>query len=300
MKNILFLLFTIVLFPTLAQTKLELNLIEGESYRQVTDSRAKVTQNIMGQEIVVDMTIYGEMTFVIDRSNGSDYDMSVYYDRLKMVFSTGGSDIISDSASPEDELSKTLKSMIGKPFKIKMSRVGEVLEVSNVDELWESVVNEQGLKGSQKTQILTQLNQNYGAKAIKGNIEIISALYPERRVRKGDSWTKKVNVASEMETESTIIFTYQGNSDRRNLVSGKGIVNSTNKDEYLNKNGIEMKFDLAGEVDYNIKLDERTGWVLEAKINQKINGQANTKPNDQMPDALTIPMKISNTTEIRN
>lgn len=61
---------------------------------------------------------------------------------------------------------------------------------------------------------------------------------------------------------------------------------------------MDMKFNMNGTMISDIKVDKKTGWVLEAKITQDITGEAQVKGNAQMPDGLTLPMTIK--TEILN
>jgi len=55
-------------------------------------------------------------------------------------------------------------------------------------------------------------------------------------------------------------------------------------------NRMPMKYDMAGTMTSDIKIDKETGWVLNAKVNQSINGTVYVKGTSQM----TIPMTMNN------
>ena len=55
-----------------------------------------------------------------------------------------------------------------------------------------------------------------------------------------------------------------------------------------------LKYDMAGTMTSDIKIDKKTGWTMSAKISQSIKGNAYVKDNPQMPGGMTIPMTISN------
>jgi hypothetical protein len=49
-----------------------------------------------------------------------------------------------------------------------------------------------------------------------------------------------------------------------------------------------------------IVLDKATGWVIEAKINQEMQGKVYIKKNEKLPDGLTIPMVMKNSMLYKN
>jgi hypothetical protein len=55
------------------------------------------------------------------------------------------------------------------------------------------------------------------------------------------------------------------------------------------------RYDLSGSMSSEIELDKITGWVIEAKINQEIQGDVYIKKNSKLPDGLIIPMVMKST-----
>jgi hypothetical protein len=146
--------------------------------------------------------------------------------------------------------------------------------------------------------VKSQLLNAYGGKAIKGSIETFTAIFPEKAVKKGAQWNIITNLEAGMASTVSTTYTYEGSEDEFVLISGQGSVETTDKDAYVETNGMSMKYDLSGTLSSSIKMDKKTGWIHEASINQSIEGTATLKANDQLPDGMTIPMTITNETKV--
>ena len=180
-----------------------------------------------------------------------------------------------------------------KPFYVTMTKTGMVEEVSNIDTLFESMFDQfPELPEMQKQQIKTQLQQSYGDKAFKGNIEMVTAVLPDKPVKKGEKWTVETKLESGM--SATVVSTYELNDIRDNqcIIQGKSTIATTDKDAYIESNGMPMKFDLKGTMTSQLTIDKATGWIVEATINQDIQGDVYIKESPQMPNGMKIPMTM--------
>ena len=150
------------------------------------------------------------------------------------------------------------------------------------------------LSDAQKQQIQSQLKQSYGEKALRGNLEMATAIFPESPVTIGDSWV--VNTKLESGFDANIESTYKLNASNSSycLISGSSTIKTINKDEYIQSNGMPMKFDLTGTMSDEIKINSSTGWVMESKINQTLKGTSQIKDNPKIPGGMTIPMEMKN------
>ncbi|WP_449435599.1 DUF6263 family protein [Pedobacter steynii] len=48
---------------------------------------------------------------------------------------------------------------------------------------------------------------------------------------------------------------------------------TTNKDISTEANGLPIKYNLAGTMNSLVKIDKKTGWIVEGKISQSIKGK---------------------------
>lgn len=305
MKKILSTIATLlILSQSFAQkADLKLNLEVGNVYKQTTVSKATIVQEFGGQQMEILMTIKGDMSYVVKSIAGNNYEMEVEYDRLSitMKMPQGEMDFNSDKQDENDIFSTILKEMLDKPFHVTMTKKGKVLAVKNIDVLFETVFSKfSEIPEAQLAQIKTQLEKSYGESGFKGNIEMVTSIFPEKPVSIGDQWTVETKLESGMTANVTTVYKYAEKNPDYVLIRGNSKVETVDTDEYMESNGMEMKLDLAGNMVSEVKIDPKTGWIIEAKINQELSGDTLVKPNAQIPEGMTIPMSMKTESMITN
>jgi len=299
MKRILnFVLAFILLTSCQAQKeKFELNLTKGEIYTQKMISNVSIIQTMNGQQINMNMSINGKMTYKVTDIQNSIYDMEVRYESLSMKMSlpNGVMEFSSEKNDEKDIFSTILGVMKNKPFLVKMTKAGKVNEVKNIESIFSNMFEKfPQLTDIQKQQIQSQLMQAYGEKAFKGNLEMCSAIFSDSPVSKGDKWIIKTKLESGMSANIETTYELKEVNDSYCLFSGASKIETADKDAYIQSNGMPLKYDMSGTMSSEIKINRKSGWVIESKINQTIKGTAQVKDNPQMPGGMTIPMTMSN------
>ena len=292
------LLLSIVLTSCQAQkVNLTLNLEKGKEYRQVTNSKATIIQDINGQKMNMVMTLKGGMSYKVVSVNSSDYDLEVKYESLNMIMELpqGKMEFSSDKKDEQDIFSTLLSKMIGNTFNVRMAKNGKILEVKNIESRIESLFEDfSHMPENQLAQLKAQMTKAYGAEAFKGNIEMVTAIFPDNPVNKGDKWTIKTNLESGMAALMTTEYEFTELGSDYAMIKGNSVIETEDKDAYIESNGMPMKYDLTGSMISEIKVDKETGWIIEANINQEIKGDAYIKENPQMPNGMKIPMIMKN------
>ncbi|HEV8504540.1 MAG TPA: DUF6263 family protein, partial [Chitinophagaceae bacterium] len=77
-----------------------------------------------------------------------------------------------------------------------------------------------------------------------------------------------------------------------NLITGDGRIETLDKEAYIQVNEMPIKYNLSGSMVSTIKVDIKTGWVLESKIKHNIAGTAEIKDNPKIPGGMIIPMTL--------
>lgn len=285
------------------RTDLALNLEKGKEYKQVTCSKATISQDFMGQQMNMVMTINGSMSYLVNSVKESCYDITAKFEKLSMSMELpqGKVEFDSEKTDVNDVFSMVLSEMKNKPFKMVMTRKGKVSEIIGIEKLWEDVINRfDQIPEMQREQIKAQITKAYGAKALKGNIEMVTAIYPENPVCKGDKWNINTNLESGMSAKMSTEYEFTEMTSDYALIKGNSTLETADKDAYINTNGAPMKFDLKGSMLSEIKVDKKSGWIVEAKIDQQIKGDAFVKENSQMPNGMKIFMNMKNEMVITN
>jgi hypothetical protein len=275
---------------------LKLNLEEGKSYKQISKANATIIQDLNGQKMEMVIVIYGEMSYLVkSKSRGYYYDMEVQYDRLKMDMQMpqGTMTFDSESDNEQDIFSSIMSTMKNKAFGVRMSEKGKIEEISNVDILFENMFAKfPELPEAQQTQIKKQMIDAYGEKAFKGNIEMITSMFPEHKVAVGDTWNVETKLESGMAAKVESTFELIESTKDHNLIRGEALMATEDKDAYIETNGMPLKYNLSGTMNSEITIDAQSGWIIEAKINQNLAGNTSIKDNPQIPGGMTIPMEM--------
>lgn len=299
MKKILNLLIAFVLLTSCQaqKEKLELNLTKGKIYTQKMNSNMSVLQTINGQQINMNMSIYGKMTYKVTDIQNSIFNMEVRYESLSMKMSlpNGVMEFSSEKNDEKDIFSTILGTIKNKPFLIKMTKTGKVNEVKNIESVFSNMFDKfPQLSDIQKQQIKERLMHAYGEKAFKGNIEMCSAIFTDSPVSKGDKWTINTQLESGMSAKLETIFELKEVTDTYYQILGNSKIETADKDAYIESNGMPLKYDLAGTMTSDIKIDKKTGWTMSASINQSIKGTTFIKDNPKIPGGMSIPMIMTN------
>ncbi len=305
MRTIFILLFASIIFASCQSqsTNLSLRLEKGKEYKQVTNSELFMTQEFNEQKINMEMVIKGTMSFLVKDTNENGYDMEAKYEKLSMSMNMpqGTMEFSSEKEDVNDIFSSILVAMTDKSFEVKMSKTGKVIEVKNMEALWERAINQfDQIPEAQKEQLKAQIIKSYGSKKLKGNIEMVTAIYPENPVSKGEKWTVNTNLESGLSAKVTTNYEFSNQTADFALIKGNSTIKTANKDEYVKTNGMSMKYDLSGTMSSEIKVDNTSGWIIEAKIKQEIAGDTYIKENPQMPNGMKMPMTLKNNMVITN
>lgn len=299
MKTFFQILLTLLVLASCApeKVKLELNLNPGEVYKQRLTSKMSVSQTINGRKSFMGMTVSGLMAYKVLGVQDSVYQMQVVYQHLtmKMDLPNGVREFSSEKKDTTDIFSTLLAVMKNNPFYVKMDRFGKILEVKNIDSLFVNMfVKFPQLPEERKIQIVNQLKEAYGEKAFKGNIEMVTALYPRNAVGKGDKWNVKTELEAGFAGNMDAEYQLKESADEYFLVSGNSKLSTADKDAYIEVNGMPVKYDMKGTITSEIKLSRKTGWIASAHLSQFIQGVAYIKDNEQMPGGMAIPTAIGN------
>lgn len=283
------------------KSDLKLNLETGKTYIQTTHSKSTVEQSVGGQQMTIGMGIKGTMNYLVKAVNADDFEMEVTYKSLMMTMQMpqGSMEFNSEKTGEQDILSKILSGMKDKPFRIRMLKNGKVKEVKDIELVFDGAFGHlPQVPEIQLKQIKDQILKAYGADAFKGNIEMVTAIFPDKPVAQSETWTVNTKLASGMEANMATVYKLTEKTADRILIQGDSKIATENKDAYIENNGMKMRYDLAGSMTSQIVIDPKTGWILEAKILQTLQGEAHIQESEQLPGGMTIPMTMKNDMQI--
>lgn len=296
------LLLSILFCFLLVQAKkadLVLNLEVGNTYYTKSVTAGTINQEVMGQSIKIDMEVTAEMSFAVTGKSDEAFDLDVTYTSMVMDMKMPQANMTFSSKTPDaqDPLSGMLSKMTEQAFQLKLSNKGEVLEVKNLDVLMNSAIGAIGdLPEAQKQQLQKQLSDSYGMGAFKGNIGTMLSIFPDHKVKVGDSWNSSLNLESGMTLNVDMTYTYKGEEGGYYLIAGEGAMSTPENGSSIEANGMQMSFEMKGDMTSDLKIDKKTGWVMSGTTKQSFEGKISMAGNDQMPEGMEIPMSMTMTT----
>ncbi len=276
---------------------LQLHLSKGNTYHHTIYGSSKITETIDGKEINIDAGLGGTTSYEIIDLIDTSYITKVRYKNLQMRMKVQDKtfEFNSDATDNSDKVSKILAHFINIPFSVEMSIKGRLNKVENIDTVFRDVVNAiPDLSEEQKQKMMTQLLNACGEKAFKGNFNMMTAMFPSRKVNKGDKWI--VNTELELLQAANLEITYKLTDigDDYYQIHGESTMKNVNKDAYVQVNGMPVKYDLSGSMITNLKLSKTTGWIIEGTIKQEMKGNMEFKDTEQVPGGMIVPIYYVN------
>ena len=281
---------------------LQLNLQEGHSYPHKINAQTSIKQQINGQPFDMKMDIEGTMQYKVKTLQNNTYTMDVQYTKMRMTMGMPQGSLVFNSEQPSStDIMSTILSMLTKgSFEVEITKKGEITQVNKLDELFSNIFAQfPQITQAQREQLKQQLMKAYGEEAIKGSIEMATAVFPPEPKTPGDSWNISTRLASGFEAESTTLYKLAECTDEYFLLTGNGKIHTKDKAAMIQANGMPIKYKLNGSIKSVIKLDKKTGWIIESSVRQKITGEAQIEASEQLPDGMVIPMEIDSESLIR-
>ncbi|MDR6940478.1 DUF6263 family protein [Mucilaginibacter pocheonensis] len=296
----LFNLFILLIIGVTCQAqklKLALHLTKDNTYNMITNATSTIKQTINGQVNNIELNITGNTSFKVLNADDSLYYMEVNYKSLsmKMQLPNGPVNINSQKNDPSDIMSSILGALVNKPFTAIFTKSGKIKSVENIENMISSVLDGfPQVQGPQKDQIKAQFIQSFGAKAIKGSIELATAVFPETPVSKNDKWTINTTLESAMTAKVTTVYQLTDITPTSFIIHGDANIATNANDDFKRVNDMPMKYNMTGTMTADIIADKITGWISESKTKQTISGTVEIKDNPKIPGGVTFPMSVIN------
>lgn len=309
-KCSLLLLVSIIITSLQAQNiDLSLRLEKGEDYKQSSNSTATALMNLMGQEFNVTRSVIGTTHFLVKESNEEGYKMDAKYENLSMTMEMPEGQNITINTMPIDAgtvdeqleannalIASLLEKIEGKTFQITMTHKGEVINVENLDTIIEPIFEEltEDLTEKQTKEMKEQIVEAYGDEALKNSMEMITAIYPDEPVKEGDKWqlgTDNIESGVLMPMQVTTEYELAKLTADYAQIKGTGAVSTSNKETSNSIMAqIPFMFELKGEILSELKVDLKTGWIIDANIKQEIQGESAMPESPEMTEGSSEEM----------
>jgi len=148
---------------------------------------------------------------------------------------------------------------VGKSFSMRVNSEGQILDIYGLEEMKKAVINSMNLNEDMKIVMGSSFNQEFYIENIRQSFSQAFNFCPNKIVRVGDSWDKKIKIQTDPEGIINTTYAVKGITD-----------NEISLDVSSKINMLSMNFTWAG----NLRVDAKTGLVNKGEMKE-----AQSSPN---------------------
>lgn len=282
MKKTLFSILLVLLAINCSAKKynLELKLKEGQTYNQTYTNNMNMELSIKDQKLPMTVNLKNGMSFkVIDKTDttyqfevcntGQSVKLNVMNKPIE--FSTDDAPA-ADSVNQNDftkRLPSLMKSMMNKPYKMKMSQKGRLIEIEGLDSLYSELLSKMPSGNKENNEMMSKMLNGFGKDSFKGNMSSTCHYFPDYKVGIGDKWTITSSAPSIFNLSQVTTYELAEVNDDNYVLSGSFIMATQGKQE-LDLIKIKLPFVINGTGNSKLVIDRKTGWIKKSETKSEI------------------------------
>jgi hypothetical protein len=259
-----------------AQVKLSFNPEKGTKYEYRQEMLSKVKQNVMGQEIQVETEMSFNYLMEVKDKTPQEIHLQFTYRDVSFIVSSPMMKMGYDSKNPvenpsemDNNLSKMFSKMLNASFMAVVAPDGSVKSVTGMDAISESMTNALTNDGQAAAQMGAQMKLQFSDDALKKMFEQSFKTYPDKAVKKGDSWNMENAISTttnnmNMNTNIKTKYTLKEVSKNMATVAVEGEL------EIIFPENMEGR--LAGTQTGTMIIDTKSGLPVTSDVSQNMKG----------------------------
>ena len=254
--------------------KLKLNLSTDESYYHDNITKVKMSQEIQGEFLTTDVIYGGKMRFKVKERKDSLYRLEVEFQTLHFSTNVGETKFSADTEKVDslNVFDLVLKEMIKSPFEAVITDYGIVKNVE-MEKVFDNLLSlDLNMSKLDKAHAIFTLQQTFGEKAMKGSIEMFTAIYPKGPVKVGDIWNNSIRLETISGVTMNNQFELLNRDQNKTTIKINSETVSDKDDSFIEMNGEFYRISSKGKTEAIYILDSQTGWIKECQIVQEIKG----------------------------
>jgi hypothetical protein len=277
---------------------LKFNLKKGDVTKYRATIEQTTTQQMGGMDQTVNQNQIFEYTIDVKDVNASrNFVTQITYTRVAINMAAGGMNIAFDSAEEESAPANPqlmgFAALVGQSVNVTFSPKGEIVEVSGVEAMIESMISElAGDNEAMKGQMKQSLSQSFNDEQMKQMFGGSFIKYPEKAIKVGTKWTENQAVVTQFTLNVINNYVVKAiTADKVDLEVTSTI--ATEPGNKSNMQGMEVTFNLFGTQSGTISIEPSTGKIISSTVNQNISGNLSADMGGQNMDVpMTIASKV--------
>lgn len=273
----------------------QLKLEKGKKYYVRTITEQKISETWRGQEKNKEQTDGMGMDLEVNDVdvNGTMWINQTYaWVKFGQKGHTGEMSYDSSKkGSPVPRMMQGFAALLGEGYSLRMTPKGQVKAVRGLKRMRENI-SKKLPAGSLREFMMKMLEQHISKEAIKELTESSMAMYPDKPVGVGDSWSKKVVLSQGFVMILEHKWTLKERKNGVAVIEVNSVVTPNRKAKPPEMGGTKISYEFSGKQQGLVQMQESTGLIIRSKINQDLSGQMEIVSAGAKPQTMTIPLKI--------
>ena len=194
-----------------------------------------------------------------------------------------------------------IAALVGLDFSVKISPQGRVTAILGADEMTKAIIDRFDLaEGPAKRSLKKTPRQHSGSQTIRQMMENMTALYPDKPVAVGESWSKRFPTSDVIPMVLDTTWTLRGRKGGVATIEARATIKSDPDAPPVQIGSSRFRYDLDGRQEGTLALEEATGWTMEAVIKQTLAGQVKVEGHPDHPQGTSWPLAVDSTIAIES
>lgn len=284
---------------------ISLKLKKGDSYKIEMDRREKVTQKIKDSSLEVETK--SKISYLCNVTNvdsNKNADIKVTFDAIDIKDNVlgGQTPVAKQKETPEnpDTMAKVYSAFLGKSFSVKIGEYGKVKQIIGMDEIVKSIFEELNIKEEkEKEDIKKIIKEKFGEEALTKRIEEVTSVYPNKKVKVGESWDKKVDLSNQIPVEAENKYTLKESEDKTSEITVEAKIKNKEDGEPVIIDKIKITYEeIKGTEKGVINLNEETGFIKHTELEREFSGKMKLYSEDPNLGSQTFPIEVKGKTVV--
>lgn len=279
---------------------LKMNMAQGKEFTVETNTNTIVDVVVMGQTQKTLSTQFVETKFnVMDVMPNGDIAVKSTIMSMANTNDTAQGSTSYDSKNLKDSdpsMADLMQPIIGHEMNMVMDNTGELKSFEQENLLDKMFADADEAMMAAKASMEGQ----FGEEAMKGMMQGLGNVLPNKAIKKGDTWTKDRKIETLMVLLTNSTYTLNERKDGKAFISLVGTTKTDATAPPVDMMGMQMSYIMSGPVKGTLVVDEKTGWVISSNIEQELKGTMKIK-NEQIGEMdAQMDMSSTTTTEAKN
>ncbi|MHC4622924.1 MAG: DUF6263 family protein [Planctomycetota bacterium] len=267
---------------------------KGAKYYLRTTKEQTISETMMGQEQGGERTVNMGINFDIknvDKDGNAWVDYA--YDWIKVTLKGPMGEVVYDSSEKEatvPPMGQAYAVLVGESISLKMTPKGRVKEVKGLEKIHANI-RKKWPESAMREHMIKAMEQHLSEEAVKESAQSTTAIYPDRPVGVGDTWSTKVVLSQDSPMIAENKWTLKTRAKGVATFEVKSVM-KPNPDAKLEIMGTKITHELSGKQEGIIEIRESTGHLIRGKLSQQISGHKRVEGGGAQGQSMTIPVKI--------